>query len=74
MLQDDQRTSAPSSRRVSISTAVWMVMWMQPRIFAPASGLLPVYFARMAIRAGISVSAMSISRRPHSAREMSATL
>ncbi len=30
MLQDAQRTSAPSSTRVSISTAVWMVMCSEP--------------------------------------------
>jgi hypothetical protein len=38
MLQDDHRTSAPSCTRVSMSTAVWMVMWRQPAIRAPASG------------------------------------
>ena len=38
MLQEDHRTSAPSSTRVSISTPVWIVMWMQPSIFAPARG------------------------------------
>ena len=40
MLQDAQRTSAPSATRVSMSTAVWMVMCSEPAIRAPASGLL----------------------------------
>ncbi len=39
MLHDAQRTSAPSSARVSISTAVWIVMWSEPVIRAPLSGL-----------------------------------
>ena len=39
MLQEAQRTSAPSATRVSISTAVWMVMCSEPAIRAPASGL-----------------------------------
>jgi hypothetical protein len=51
-----------------------MVMWMQPRIFAPARGWLSRYFSRIAISAGISPSAISSSRRPQSARLMSATL
>ena len=38
MLQLAQRTSAPRSTRVSISTAVWMVMWSEPVIRWPASG------------------------------------
>src|SRR5215207_4220622 len=40
MLQLAQRTSAPRSTRVSISTAVWIVMCSDPAILAPASGLL----------------------------------
>ena len=39
MLQETQRTSAPSATRVSISTAVWIVMCSEPAIRAPASGL-----------------------------------
>ena len=39
MLQEDQRTSAPSAMSVRMSTAVWMVMWMQPMMRAPAKGL-----------------------------------
>src|ERR1700753_3218731 len=51
-----------------------MVMWRQPEIRAPFSGFLPLYSARNAIRPGISVSAMVISLRPHSARLISLTL
>ena len=40
MLHDAQRTSAPSATRVSISTAVWMVMCSEPVMRAPVSGLL----------------------------------
>ena len=39
MLQEAQRTSAPSATRVSMSTAVWMVMCSEPAMRAPASGL-----------------------------------
>ena len=38
MLQDTQRTLAPRAVRVSISTAVWMVMCSEPMIRAPARG------------------------------------
>ena len=38
MLQLAQRTSAPSSVSVSISTAVWIVMCNEPEMRAPASG------------------------------------
>src|SRR6266508_6114972 len=57
MLHDTQRTSAPSSTSVSISTAVWIVMCSEPMIRAPDSGLVPPYSLRMAIRPGISCSA-----------------
>ena len=40
MLQEAQRTSAPSATSVSISTAVWIVMCSEPAIRAPASGLV----------------------------------
>ena len=40
MLQDAQRTSAPSATSVSMSTAVWMVMCSEPVMRAPASGLV----------------------------------
>ena len=38
MLHDVQVTSAPSATSVSISTAVWIVMWRQPAMRAPLSG------------------------------------
>merc|ERR1711997_642348 len=74
MLQELQVTSAPSSIRVSMSTAVWMVMWRHPAILAPFRGFFGPYTARRCIRPGISFSAMASSLRPQSAREMSATL
>ena len=74
ILQLDHCTWAPRAVSVSISTAVWMVMCRQPAILAPASGWLSPYLDRSDIRPGISVSANSISRRPHSANDMSATL
>jgi len=42
-------------------TAVWMVMCSEPEILAPASGFLPLYSWRSAIRPGISSSASKIS-------------
>ena len=39
MLQEAQRTSAPSAFSVSISTAVWIVMCSEPVMRAPFSGL-----------------------------------
>src|ERR1700733_10696380 len=74
MLQLAQRTLAPRSTRVSIRTAVWMVMCSDPVTRTPFSGLPGAYFLRIDIRPGISNSAMEISLRPHSARLMSATL
>ena len=74
MLHDAQRTSAPSAFSVSISTAVWMVMCSEPAMRAPFSGCSGAYSSRIAIRPGISVSAMAISLRPQSARPRSATL
>jgi hypothetical protein len=71
MLHEAQRTSAPSAVSVSIRTAVWMVMWSEPVTRAPDSGLVAPNSARKAIRPGISVSAISISLRPKSARSMS---
>ncbi|RNA36944.1 hypothetical protein BpHYR1_037041 [Brachionus plicatilis] len=67
MLQLDHVTSAPSSLRVSMRTAVWMVMWRQPAMRAPFKIFMGPYFFLMAIRPGISYSDNSISRRPHSA-------
>ena len=72
MLQEDQVISAPSSMSVSMRQAVWMVMWRQPAILAPLSGLAAPYFLRRYIRPGISFSARVSSLRPKSAREMSA--
>src|SRR6478735_8413980 len=73
MLQDAQRTSAPRSTRVSISTAVCTVMCSDPEIRAPASGRTSAYSRRSAIRPGISCSASVISLRPKSARASEAT-
>ena len=67
MLQLVQVTSAPSAVSVSMSTAVWMVMWRHPATRAPFSGLAAPYSLRMAMRPGISLSAISISLRPQSA-------
>jgi hypothetical protein len=38
MLHDAQRTSAPRATRVSMSTAVWIVMCSDPAMRAPARG------------------------------------
>ena len=43
---DAQRTSAPSSTSVSMSTAVWIVMCSEPVMRAPVSGCLPVLGAQ----------------------------
>src|SRR5262245_24860492 len=74
MLHDTQRTSAPSSDSVSMSTPVWIVMWRLPMMRAPANGFFPSYRLRIAIRPGISPSASRSSFRPNSARLRSATL
>src|SRR6266568_1541523 len=74
MLQDAHRTSAPSAWSVSMSTAVWMVMWSEPVMRCPASGCRFAYSCRTAMSPGISFSARSSSLRPHSARPRSFTL
>ena len=74
MLQLAQRTSAPSAFSVSMSTAVWMVMCSEPAMRAPLRGCVAAYSCRMAMRAGISPSAMAISLRPQAARLRSATM
>src|SRR5689334_16022971 len=74
MLHEAQRTEAPRSFSVSISTAVWIVMCSEPVTRTPLSGLAAAYFLRIDIRPGISCSAMSISLRPQSASDRSATL
>ena len=55
----------PKSR---IRTAVWIVICREPAMRAPFSGCAAPYSSRVAIKPGISVSAISISVRPHSAR------
>ncbi len=74
MLQEAQRTSAPKCFSVSISTAVWIVMCSEPAMRAPLSGCLAPYSSRIAIKPGISLSAIESSRRPQSASDKSATL
>src|SRR6185369_9202669 len=74
MLHDAQRTSAPSACSVSISTAVWIVMCSEPAMRAPRNGCPGANSSRIAMRPGISVSAMAISLRPQSASARSATL
>ena len=74
MLHEAQRTSAPSACSVSTSTAVWIVMCRLPVMRAPFSGWLLANSSRIAIRPGISVSAMRISLRPQAARRRSATM
>ena len=74
ILHDDHLTEAPKATRVSIKTAVCMVIWIQPIILAPAKGFESPYFSRSFIKAGISASAKAISLRPKSARFRSATL
>ncbi len=66
--------SAPRAAKVSISTAVWIVMCSEPAIRAPFSGCFGPYSSRVAIRPGISDSASEISFRPNSASEMSLTM
>ena len=63
MLHEHQRTTAPSATRVSMSTAVWMVMWSEPEMFAPLRGWAGPNSLIMDMRPGISTCASSISRR-----------
>ena len=74
ILHEAQRTSAPSATSVSISTPVWIVMCRLPAMRAPLSGWLAAYSSRIAIRPGISVSAMASSRRPQPASAIGATV
>src|SRR5665213_376087 len=74
MLQLTQRTSAPRATRVSIKTAVWIVMWSEPAMRDPLRGLVAPNSARMAMSPGISCSASVMSARPKAASERSATL
>ena len=73
MLHEAQRTCAPSACSVSTSTAVWIVMCSEPVMRAPLSGWLAANSWRIAIRPGISVSAIAISLRPQAASDRSAT-
>ena len=74
MLHEDHLTSAPKSTRVSIKTAVCIVICKQPNILAPFKGFLPLYSFLNAISPGISVSANEISFLPNSASEIFFTL
>ncbi len=74
MLHEAQRTSAPMSFSVSISTAVWIVMCSEPVTRTPFSGCAAACFLRIDIRPGISCSAMSSSLRPQSASDRSRIL
>src|SRR5580765_593089 len=74
MLQLAQRTVAPRSTSVSMSTAVWIVICSDPVTRTPASGLSFAYLRRIDIKPGISCSAIVISLRPQSASWRSATL
>ena len=75
MLQLTQRTSAPSSVSVSISTAVCTVMCSEPMMLRARQRLLRARSARAAPSGpGISCSARRISLRPNSASARSGTL
>ena len=73
MLQLVQVTSAPRVMRVSMSTAVWMVMCRQPAMRAPLRGCEAPWRSRKVMSPGISFSASSIPPRPRLARERSFT-
>lgn len=73
MLQLHHLTLAPKWWRVSIRTAVWMVIWSEPEILAPLKGFLAPNSSLNCISPGISTSAKSSSFLPHSARVMSLT-
>ena len=74
MLQEHQRTSAPRAVRLSINTAVCMVICKLPAIRTSLKGCCRPNSLRQAIRPGISASAKSISSRPKSACAISFTL
>mmetsp|Transcript_10074 Transcript_10074/g.61237 ORF Transcript_10074/g.61237 Transcript_10074/m.61237 type:complete len:166 (-) Transcript_10074:28-525(-) len=54
MLHEHQRTLAPSAVRVSINTAVWMVMWRDPVMLQPLKGCAGPNSSRHAMSPGIS--------------------
>jgi hypothetical protein len=70
MLQEP--SSAPRAIKVSIKTAVWIVMCKHPAIREPQ--VVVRLYERSAIKPGISASASSISFLPQAAREISFTL
>ncbi|CAK0872726.1 unnamed protein product [Prorocentrum cordatum] len=74
MLQEHQRTLAPSACKVSMRTPVWIVMCRDPLMFIPLKGCFGPNSLRAAMRPGISCSARLSSLRPNSARPMSLTL
>merc|ERR1719217_1582955 len=74
MLQEHQRTLAPNAESVSISTAVWIVIWRDPEMLTPLKGCLKPNSLRHDMSPGISASARSSSLRPNSASPMSFTL
>jgi len=74
MLQEHQRTVAPSLTSVSMSTAVWMVMCKLPVIRAPFSGCFGPNSSTHAMRPGISTSASWISMRLRRASGREASL
>lgn len=61
MLQAAQRTLAPSAANVSIRTAVWALMWVQPTILALFRGLSSQARFLRAIIPGISETKTKIS-------------
>lgn len=67
-------TWAPRAVRVSMRTAVCVVMWRQPAILAPFRGLEAPCISLICIKPGISFSAISMHFRPQSARLISATI
>merc|ERR1719401_421447 len=64
ILQEHHRMSPPIFFRVSMRTAVWMVMWRDPETRAPFSGCRDSFSATQFMRPGISISAISISFLP----------
>src|ERR1700730_18431477 len=55
MLQLAQRRDAPRSTKVSIKTAVWIVIGSEPVIRTPANGFAFSYFSPIAITHSISL-------------------
>jgi len=66
MLQEQHLTSAPRAVSVSMSTAVWMVMWSDCVIREPLKGCAGPNSDLQAINPGISTSANSSSSGFHS--------